>query len=354
VAKAINKVILPRGRESFPVSEPWRWIRQIRAERGPQALIPAIGSGFNAQAVGSVFGWRDLLVEIQRRTQLTFELPAPDLTTGNTTLIWERMLFDLAAGNQRRPHQVEDSLQRVVAQTLRKFYPVGGSHGAFANRFLGLGFQDVLSFNFDEVLLHEDAAWVPKPKPLDPVMGHCRVGSARVWYPHGSVCDPASIQLGLRAYGILIQKLEEGRIAYKATESELFEPRPPKGTKAPRRAKDPKAPPRVEKPRTMEDHWRVSDALRQRALSWVSTAMNAPLIFAGLSLGREEWPLWWFLNQRARNHARRNLSWEIPTFAILIRKEAELLATAARMVNITLVPVDSYHEGWDRLFDALK
>lgn len=103
----------------------------------------------------------------------------------------------------------------------------------------------------------------------------------------------------------------------------------------------------------MEEQWSVWGKHREMAQNWVSTAMNAPLIFAGMSLGREEWPLWWFLNQRARNHARRNLSWEIPTFAVLIRSEAEALATAASMVNITLLPVDSYQEGWDRLFDAL-
>ena len=89
-------------------------------------------------------------------------------------------------------------------------------------------------------------------------------------------------------------------------------------------------------------------------LAFSDTLVKAtPLVFAGLSLGREEWPLWWFLNQRARNHARRNLAWEIPTFAILIRGEAETLATAASLVNITLLPVDSYQEAWDRLFETL-
>jgi hypothetical protein len=81
-------------------------------------VVPVIGSGWNAQAVGTAFGWRDLLAEIRRATGLTFKLPPPELTTGNTTLIWERMLFDLACQTARHPHQVEAQLQTVVAKTL--------------------------------------------------------------------------------------------------------------------------------------------------------------------------------------------------------------------------------------------
>jgi len=330
----------PRARDAVPHREPWKWLRQLRLERGAGGIIPAIGSGWNAQAVGTVFGWRDLLEEIRRATKLSFQLPSPELTTGNTTLIWERMLFDLAWQTGQPPHQVESKLQTVVARTLRKFYPVGGVTAAFARRFLALGFEDVLSFNFDQGLHTKDSAW-HQPKPLHPVTNHCRVtGATRTWYPHGTVCDPTSIQLGLRAYSNLIKDLELARQEYKASEKELFgEPASIPRKKLP--------------PRPMADQWRVWGEQRRRAASWVASAMNAPLVFAGLSLGREEWPLWWFLNQRARNHARRNLSWEIPTFAILIRKEAEALATAADLLNITLLPVDSYQEAWDRLFETM-
>jgi len=335
-------VARPRGKDAFPVEEPWRWLRQLRDERGVRWVVPLIGSGWNAQAVGTAFGWRDLLAEIRKATGLTFELPPPELTVGNTTLIWERMLYDLAFQTRRYPSEVEAKLQNVVARCLREFYPVGGVTSAFARRFLGLGFRDVLSFNFDQGLLTEDCTWHPAPRPLDPISSHCRVDGVRVWYPHGTVCDPSSIQLGLRAYGKQITELETARQAYKATERELFgEPSWDPVTKAP-------------VPRTMDDQWRVWGEHRDLAHSWVASAMNSTLLFAGLSLGREEWPLWWFLNQRARNHARRNLSWEFPTFAILIRKEAEALATAASLVNITLLPVDSYQEAWDRLFETLS
>jgi len=338
----------PRDKDKVPHGSPWKWLRQIRQERGAGGIVPVIGSGWNAQAVGTVFGWRDLLVEIRKATGLTFTLPPPEQTTGNTTLIWERMLFDLSNSTGKHPHQVEAQLQTVVAKTLRKAYPVGGVTAAFARRFLALGFKDILSFNFDLGLHTPEASWLPKPKPLDPVTNHCKVdGTARVWYPHGSVSDPPSIQLGLRAYGTLINELETARQAYKLTERELFgetSPVPP----GPGDAKRPRSP-----PRGMSDQWRTWARHRDLAHSWVASAMNSPLVFAGLSLGREEWPLWWFLNQRARNHARRNLSWEIPTFAILIRKEAEALATAADLVNITLLPVDTYQEAWDRLFETL-
>ena len=67
-----NTVQLPRGKEALPVRNPWKWLRQIRQERGAGGLVPAIGSGWNAQAVGTAFGWRDLLAEIRKATGLTF------------------------------------------------------------------------------------------------------------------------------------------------------------------------------------------------------------------------------------------------------------------------------------------
>src|SRR5436305_5999893 len=104
-ARVASKADQPRDKDSVPTRSPWRWLRQLRQERGAAGLIPVIGSGWNAQAVGTAFGWRDLLSEIRQATGLTFKLPPPELTTGNTTLIWERMLFDLSCSTGRRPHQ---------------------------------------------------------------------------------------------------------------------------------------------------------------------------------------------------------------------------------------------------------
>jgi hypothetical protein len=305
----------------------WRsfesWARR-RDERGRHQLVPLIGAGFNAQA-GVRKSWAELLQDVERAAGLSVDLPA-DLV-GNTTLAWEAMVLKASGTHKKGPADAEKQLLRLMARELDRVYTPDGPTRAFSERFLGCGFSDVISFNFDRALQIEPPAWTHRAKwRFSSMHSRALVADTRLWYPHGCVTHPDSIRLGMRVYGGFIAELEAARKQYKSEESALAK-------RLTRRAQ----------------RW---DAQRASAKNWLSIAMNAPLVFVGFGLGREEWPLWWFLNQRARNHARARI--ERPVFAFMKREEADRLRVAADLAGIYLLTFDSFPRGWERLLGALS
>jgi hypothetical protein len=305
--------------------DPWRsfgqWARRTDA-RGRRLLVPLIGAGFNAQA-GVRKSWAELLQDVERSAGLEIELPA-DLV-GNTTLAWEAMVLEASAASNKSPADAEKRLLRAMAGELDRVYAPEGKTRAFAQRFLACGFSDVISFNFDRALQVEAPGWQRERPRFSTTKTHARVADTRVWYPHGCVSHPDSIHLGMREYGGFIAELESARKQYKLEESAL-----------------------AKKLGSRDAVWA---AQRANPKSWLTVAMSAPLVFVGFGLGREEWPLWWFLNQRARNHARARI--ERPVFAFMQRAEAERLSAAAQLANIQLLTFDDFERGWKRLFSAL-
>jgi hypothetical protein len=88
--------------------------------------------------------------------------------------------------------------------------------------------------------------------------------------------------------------------------------------------------------------------------------MTAPLVFLGMGLGREEWALWWFLNQRRRNLARavgrdRALADRHPVFVLVQASEAARLETAASLAGLTLLVFRDrgFDEAWSRVLACL-
>lgn len=326
-------------------------LARVRDAEGRHALIPVLGTGFNAQARKRL-DWRDLLVRVAGDLQLGLEVPAPEAIVGNTTLVWEAMLTEIARKSRQKPYLAEAELERHVRSVLVAEYPVGGPTRDLAARLTAARFRDVISFNFDLGLHATEPAWRREREDrFDPVWDHAvhAETGARVWYPHGSVIDAESLQLGQRKYGLLIQQLERARRGHKGAEEAfrkvLFPHR--------RRRLDSSG-------YTLEEREAVWDAQRPHAKSWVGAAMTAPLLFLGLSLGREEWALWWFLNQRRRNLARAvgrdgPLEARRPVFVLVQEREAGRLATAAGLAGLTLLPFrdGAYDEAWARVLGAL-
>jgi hypothetical protein len=303
----------------------WRsfgeWARKTDA-RGRRLLVPLIGAGFNAQA-GVRKSWAELLQDVERSAGLEVDLPT-DLV-GNTTLAWEAMVLKASAASRKSPSYAEKRLLRAMACELDRVYAPEGKTRDFAAGFLALGFSDLISFNFDRALHVEAPSWQRVKPRFSTTKTHARVLDTRVWYPHGCVSHPDSIHLGMREYGGFIAELESARKQYKLEESAL-----------------------AKKLDSLDAIWA---AQRAHPKSWLTVAMNAPLVFVGFGLGREEWPLWWFLNQRARNHARARI--ERPVFAFLQTDEAARLSAAAQLANIQLLTFDGFERGWKRLFSAL-
>ncbi len=290
-------------------------------------MVPVLGAGFNAQARKSL-GWRDLLVRVANDLGLGFEVPPGEEIVGNTTLVWEAMLAEVAGRSSQSPYLVERALERHVRAVLAHEYPPGGATRELAQRLASARFRDVISFNFDLGFHVVPPRWARREAGrYDPVRDHALHGSgARVWYPHGSVSDAASLQLGMRKYGLLIRRLELARRAHK---------------RAGRTAEKGRGPDLVPG-------------------SWVDVAMGSPLVFLGLSLGREEWALWWFLNQRRRNLARttggeRGRGHRLAAFVLVQESERARLTTPAGLAGLTLLsfPDGAFDPAWERVLSAL-
>jgi hypothetical protein len=248
------------------------------------------------------------------------------------TLLWETMLTEIAQRERRSAAAVEGILQRRVSALLKSAYPPEGITKAFVERFLDLGFEDILSFNFDTALNVEGSLLLP-PRSADPLRLHYeRADGTRIWYPHGHVDRPGSIRIGMRLFGTYIESLREAFSRFKAAT---------RGSRGDASLSAPAA---------------RETALAQRAVatSWFDAAIEAPLLFIGLSMGRDEWPLWWFLNQRARNFARRRGK-HARTFVFVSDETRASIEPSARLLGMEFVsmPSSRREEGWQLLFDIL-
>jgi hypothetical protein len=323
----------------------WALLREAArpAPDGWRDLVPMVGTGFNARA-GKNVSWLALLEQITRQKGLQkIKLPDGEGIIGNATFVWEAMLCEVAVLEQCKPHIAETRLQQVVADVLLDTYAIGGLTREFAATFLAYRFRDIISFNFDFGMLTEEPTWSEKEaRRFDPLRSWARCGNgSRVWYPHGSVRRAQSIQLGVRLYGMQIEQLENARKVFKKSEDRVRQQLIRQGE-----LRDPGTGSALP-----DERRKLWSAHRQNAESWLAAAMNAPILCVGLGMGREEWPLWWFFNQRERNHARRQI--DIPIFVMLRRREADRLRVAADLGRLTLLEYDEYEEGWERLASAL-
>lgn len=356
----------PRGEDPRGVADAFRdlapsavhaWARlealaPRRDAEGRLELVPVIGTGFNAQAKKRL-DWRDLLVRVAHDLGLALEVPEGARLVGNTTLVWEAMLTEIAQRSRQKPYRVEAELERHVRTVLLAEYPIGGPTKELADRLMASRFRDVVSFNFDHGLHTSPPRWAREQEDaFDPVWDHAlHAGSgARVWYPHGSVLDAESLQLGQRKYGLLIEALERARRGHKRAEEAMRAALFPRR----RRGLDSDS----YRPEEREAVWA---AQRPHAKSWLSAAMTAPLVFLGMGLGREEWALWWFLNQRRRNLARavgrdETLAERHPVFVLAQRSEAQLLETAASLAGLTLLTFADgcFDAAWTRVLRAFE
>jgi hypothetical protein len=319
----------------------WRHLERVADGPGARTLVPVLGSGFVTQAVmaarllakpGDSFpapvDWLALLRGVARefdcaRAISHIEVDVP----GQTTLLWDAMAVELTARSSgiQQAHAYESKMRRSVARRLRDDTLTHELAQPFVESFLRLGWDDVVSFNFDSVLL----AGRSRPKPLSSGAARrasiaARQGGTTIWYPHGHHTEPDSIVLGAHAYG--------GRVAAMQA--------------------------------AFDAHARKRAPRKSGGLdSWVATMLERPLFFVGLSLTREEWTIWWLLSQRARFLARRATSKRPATF-VFARRPApsdkleahaafQTLARACELLGIELLDFTDYRSGWKKLRSAI-
>jgi hypothetical protein len=294
-----------------------------------RVLVPVLGSGFVAQAcrVGgsSPPAWAssstNLLIAVARENDASDAAAfLDDGVPGQHALLWERMTVKIGTD---AAYRTDRRLRRALARRFLEDAETPGVAKAFVDSFLALGFEHVVSFNFDNVLNASVVRASSRYSAGRWSMLSGRSGQTKVWYPHGHSSLPDSIVLGSRAYGTRIADFQE---AFDR-ESKSYRSAGSQGV--------------------------------PEITSVVAAFMWRPLLFLGLSLTREEWTLWWLLAQRSRFRKRKDPQ---PCFAV-VKKPApddadgmagfNSLQRAAEVVGLRLLVVKDHDTGWKRLAKAL-
>ena len=314
----------------------WALFQQVANRRsGRQNLrdiVPILGAGFVIQATMEagnprIVDWSRILKETAARFRCPRAMAALESDVpGQTTLVWDLMTVELARtlGDQAA-HRQELKMRKDLATRLRNDDETRRLARPFVQRFLGLGFHDLASTNFDSVLLPDGVKperWAHGARQAVSLAAAC--GPTRIWYPHGHVVEPGSIVLGTRAYGRLLEPINAAFRAHAL----LPKPRRTVGLD-----------------------------------TWVATMLERPIVFIGLSLTREEWTLWWLLSQRARFLARRRA--HVPQAFVFAHRPANngsadalaafrTLARTCQLLGLHLLAFDDFPAGWERLKAALS
>jgi hypothetical protein len=288
-----------------------------RLPDGARRLVLVVGAGLNAAAAGpgSAHSWIALLRGVEEDLSADgVDVPRPLPTSA--TAHWEALLQAMTASlPELSPADAERRLRNAVAARLRPFEDEAPQRPLFAE-VLTWGLRDVVSLNFDLSLVRaageqrlshaisrEDLPALRRKLgrhlPHDASLYRRAelpgaVATTRVWYPHGDTGRAETIKLGVHAYGRTIRGLEHAAGAYHREEKQHED----RGGGA----------------------WR--DALRELplgSLSWATVLLGSPILFLGVGLSLEEWPLWWLLHRRSRLHARLPPTERPGTWTVLAR-----------------------------------
>lgn len=304
-----------------------------------QELVPMLGTGFLRHIFpdsenNEVTSWAKLLLHLASETGCDLSKDICDASQGLVGY-WESLCIQLARKYNRQANEAEGLLREKIQECHNRkcedhyfdnFLDDSNGIRQRRNRFLSLGFQNVLNYNFDRILSISNKVRNPRPTSLkdikeplyrfyksSPING---VRQANVWHPHGDLGLRSSMMLGIRQYCLQISKIESARNDFKFKE---------KGGKG------------------------------FHGSSWYYVAVNAPLVLLGLGLSPDEWDVWWFLTNRARNHAQLEPR-QIPRLYRLVAindgdsKAVDWLNIGQhRIIDLC---ADSWDEAWERFYEC--
>ena len=257
---------------------------------------------------------------------------------GSCALRWTCLVELLARARRTNLHSAEKSLRAAVCERLKQLEAKHLESKTLYAEILNAGFANLIWFGIDRRIIRH----VP-PSRLENVAARGSLLNRRVrlrehgddygtniWFPYGDVSDPSSIQIGHSNYDQRLMQFEDNRDTMMNTWFDWngsysnYELRPPR-----------------------EVYWRLWD----QVTSWYDLFFLAPLVFAGVSLSRDDWPLWWLLHQRARNVVpfKKEDSYDCPATFYLTCRGAGTDHLRGGPAGIELVEFDSYDSMWSLL-----
>jgi hypothetical protein len=244
-----------------------------------------VGTGVNVQAArlancSRAEDWDGLLNQIAIETGMDPAEAALHPTSPLAT--WEALVVQWAEHHQLDPYEAEGQLHKRVVEGLRALENTAPRDGLY-RAFVDAAFCDMVSLNFDRRIALAADKEVFLPGPADPHDGpsartfyrHSQFTAnghrtSRIWYPHGDTRLVETLRLGVRRYGFHLALIREhlGGLA--------------PGWRDGRRREE-----------------GCNNDVGHEGPSWVEIFMTRPLLFLGCGLSRDEWSLWWLLQQRA-------------------------------------------------------
>ena len=298
--------------------------------------LKSLGLEYQARLLRS---WPALLREVSIQLRISHEFHTT-LCEEMPTVQWEKLIHAYCARHpqQLRAFEAETVLKRTVSQIIKqaqKELTPAIEH----EKMLILGSvigEHTVSLNMDNLLGHPMRVgsraikkakhdWLEHP-------------GGKIWFPHGSVERYAQITFGLRAYGKLPHIWQD-----LFTSQKIWE-----------RARQSKA--GANGPALSIEQLTGAIKLEKKSpsRSLMGHLMLAPLIIFGASLSREEWGLWWLLNQRARNLARVPEHLRPPTRIILHKQEERLSFWCTKPANIEPLIAKNWPHAWTELINWMS
>lgn len=302
---------------------------------GSRPCVPIIGAGLNLQAA-QIAGtqeddWAGLLGRIARELDVPARklkvLPRPHLFR------WESMLRLWSRVKRVEPFQAEVQLQQLTCQYLRSL-EASSSDRELYREFASARFADVLSLNFDRrvALSVESPRFKSAPSPCsegshgETLYRHDLLQrgsglSTRIWYPHGDTKKYSTLKLGVRKYGFYVGTIEE----IHSGDGESW---------------------RVKRPWYQWDKVPGFDPSVPR---WTDAFRTRPLVFIGVGLSFDEWPLWSMLARRAALPRRQRTPAYYVTGSAVAPEHAGALANH----GVQVLSFPSFVEMWDGIRSAI-
>jgi len=327
----------PAGR-TRSVSPKERLRRALRDEvDGKRTSVFVLGDGVNRQAARTPLKrpteWQRILGAIWREAG-----GAPEdinLVEQSPVALWARLVRQWSAHHRLSRAR---SQQAVRARLCALFEPIEAEERTrrLYARMLDGRLANVVSFSIDRrLVLHSGASSVVAHRARGSFLQrYLEVtgprGRTKVWFPYGETSRAASIDVGYAAYDERLMMLEECRAKLMDQNNRWdygFGPGllPPIS---------------------------VYPGLWDAPPSWSHLFLCAPLVFVGVSLPAEDWPLWWLLHQRARYFVPFE-EWQIAETFYLTLRDTDVRHLQNGAAGIEVVTFEDYDQMWTLILAAL-
>ena len=330
-----------------------------------RCTVPIVGTGLNRWLLGShrspiLTDWWDLMSNVAWYEGI---LPNQHLEgifyhhkKRSPTFVWEALLHEYKQKPKATDHP-ERTLMKNLAQVIRRETTrllQDESIQQRRERFLrAMGSYDrsfsVISLNYDHLLLpNKGGQWLDvfsesissdysrRLKQVCLAPKYHKNDQYKVWFPHGSINNPEQMVAGFWRYARATAHVVDAINQFKAQNTLSLS---------------------SDSIETLNEHRQDSSEVYSTP-TWVSDAINAPLLLLGVGCTQEETDIWTFLHRRAREHQRLGTK-APPIWRFSCKKENpslkghwESLSAGLNIIDLEL-GVD-WDDAWSNLLSILE